>query len=278
MDYVPRSLVWATDIDVLPLDRVVERRDGYTVVRSPRNPAHYWGNLLLFDDPPAAGDGERWEALAELAFGDDPRVRHRTFGWDRSGGVEGAAHEEFARRGYDVEHNIGLVATSDAVAPHARENREVVVRSPDPEADEELWRAIVELQVDGREEGHDEADYRDFAQARMDERRRLLASGRGAWYVAVTRSGDLVGSLGIVVTNGRARYQAVDTAPAYRRRGIASRLVVEAARHAAAAHGAERFVIVADRDYHALGLYESLGFARAEHVVGVCRWPRSYEP
>ena len=34
-------------------------------------------------------------------------------------------------------------------------------------------------------------------------------------------------------------------------------------------------VIVADLGYHALGLYESLGFERREHVVGVCRWARS---
>jgi hypothetical protein len=33
-------------------------------------------------------------------------------------------------------------------------------------------------------------------------------------------------------------------------------------------------VIVADPDYHALGLYESLGFERAERVAGCCRWPR----
>ena len=67
----------------------------------------------------------------------------------------------------------------------------------------------------------------------------------------------------------------VDTAEAYRRRGVCSRLVVEAARHAAADYGAEQLVIVADADYHALGLYESLGFERTEHAVGVCLWPRS---
>jgi hypothetical protein len=37
-DLAPRSLVWATDIAVLALDRVVERRDGYLGVRSPGNP------------------------------------------------------------------------------------------------------------------------------------------------------------------------------------------------------------------------------------------------
>src|SRR5204863_5406261 len=41
---VPRSLVWATELDVLPPERLVERRGGYLVVRSPGNPRHYWGN------------------------------------------------------------------------------------------------------------------------------------------------------------------------------------------------------------------------------------------
>ncbi len=36
---VPKSLVWATDYDVLPIDHVVEPRDGYLVVRSPGNPS-----------------------------------------------------------------------------------------------------------------------------------------------------------------------------------------------------------------------------------------------
>ena len=77
------------------------------------------------------------------------------------------------------------------------------------------------------------------------------------------------------MTNGRGRFQIVATAPDFRRRGVCSRLVVEASRRAAERHGAERFVIVADANYHALGLYESLGFERREHVFGVCRWPRT---
>src|SRR5205085_6030390 len=73
----PRSIVIATDIDVLPRDRIVVRRNGYTLVRSPSNPAHHWGNLLLFDEPPDSGDAERWEELFEREFRDEPRVRHR---------------------------------------------------------------------------------------------------------------------------------------------------------------------------------------------------------
>ena len=62
-DTVPRSLVWATHLDVLPPDRAIARHDGFLAVRSPSNPTHYWGNLLLFDDPPHAGDRTRWEEL-----------------------------------------------------------------------------------------------------------------------------------------------------------------------------------------------------------------------
>lgn len=273
---VPRSLVWATDIDTLPLDRVVERRDGYLAVSSPSNPQHYWGTLLLFDEPPGPGDGPRWEALFDESFGGDPRVRHRTFAWDRVDGVVGAAREELVARGYALEESVGLVAEAGDVQQHARENREVSVRALDPAegADEELWGAVVELQVASRDEVHEEEPHRAFCRARQADLRVLFRAGRGAWYVAVDPAeGEVAGSLGIVVTGGRGRYQAVDTALAHRRRGICSRLVVQAARHATESFGAERFVIVADPGYHALGLYESLGFERRERVAGVSRWP-----
>jgi ribosomal protein S18 acetylase RimI-like enzyme len=88
-----------------------------------------------------------------------------------------------------------------------------------------------------------------------------------------TRAGAVVGSCGVVVTDDRGRFQAVDTAQAYRRRGICSRLVVDAAADAVARFGARRLVICADPNYHALGIYESLGFRRIERVAGVYRAP-----
>lgn len=36
-----------------------------------------------------------------------------------------------------------------------------------------------------------------------------------------------------------------------------------------------RFVIEADPGYHVTGLYESLGFERAEVVGGTCVWQRA---
>ena len=164
---VPRSLVWATGLDVLPLNRVVERRSGFLLIRSPSNPTHYWGNFLLFDREPVAGDARRWEALFDEAFGDDPRVitaRSRGTGPD---GVVGAAADEFVPRGYDLQESVGLRADPHQLVPHPRENREVIVQALDSAigADEPLWDAVVELQVAGREAGHEENAYRSFSRA-----------------------------------------------------------------------------------------------------------------
>jgi len=271
---VPRSLVWATDLDVLPLDHVVERRDGFVVVRSPSNPRHFWGNLLLFDDPPDAGAAARWEQLFDGEFADEPLVHHRTFAWDRVDGAVGDGLAEFADRGYELEETVGLLATPQQIRAHPRESRAVEVRALEPAdgVDEELWQQVLELQVADRGERHEEAPYRVFGRARLADLRALFRAGRGAWYVAL--DGNLVvGSCGVVVTGKRGRFQTVGTAAAQRRRGICSRLVVEAAHHAAEHHGARKLVIAADPDYHALGLYESLGFRRAERVCGVCRQP-----
>jgi ribosomal protein S18 acetylase RimI-like enzyme len=115
-----------------------------------------------------------------------------------------------------------------------------------------------------------------YLRRRLHDQRALFQTGRGGWYVARDPvTGEVVGSLGIVVTGGRARFQSVDTAPAHQRRGICSRLVVEAARDAAERWSVRQFVIAAAAEYHALGLYESLGFQARERVAGVCRRPPS---
>jgi GNAT superfamily N-acetyltransferase len=75
------------------------------------------------------------------------------------------------------------------------------------------------------------------------------------------------------VDEERARYQAVDTAADHRRQGVCSRLLVDAARTIAERHGCRRFVIGADPHYHALGLYESLGFRPVERVAGAYLQP-----
>jgi GNAT superfamily N-acetyltransferase len=266
----PRSLVLATLIDVLPEDRVVRREADHLVVRSPSNPGHWEGNLLAFDDAPTAGDGERWEAAFDAAFSDEPAVRHRTFYWDRTDGEEGAAADELGARGYRLERDVGLIASPAELVAHPRANQEVEIRrlEPAPGGDESLWEGAIAVALENNaEDPLPDPDYERFVRARQAERRAVFSAGRGAWYVAVDPAdGAVVAGCGVIATGPRGRFQAVDTIPTHRRRGIARRLVYEAAGDAATRFALQRLVIVADADYHARTIYESLGFRPRERV------------
>ncbi|MFN8224223.1 MAG: GNAT family N-acetyltransferase [Gaiellales bacterium] len=270
-----RSLGLRTDLAVLGRSAEIEARDGYLVVRSPRNPRFHWGNLLVFPAAPQPGDGSRWETLFESEFAASPAVTHRTFTWDTvDADSVGAARSEFVSRGYTLEDTIVLTAPVSRIEATARANREVQViplATGDP-SHEAFWDAVVEIQVAGREPRFDEAGHRAFSVARQRDLRQLFAAGNGTWYVAVDPTSErVVASCGIVARDGLGRYQSVDTIESYRRRGIASRLVAEAARHAAETFAVRELVILAETHYHALPLYESLGFEPTEHLYGVSR-------
>jgi ribosomal protein S18 acetylase RimI-like enzyme len=266
----PSSLVLNTLIDVLPGDRLVSREGDHLVVRSPSNPGHWEGNMLLFDDAPAPGDCERWEAAFDAAFADEPLIRHRTFYWDRADGEEGAAVTELGEHGYRLERDVGLIAAPREITAHPGANREVEIRAldPAPGRDEPLWEGSIAVALANNAEAPSpDVDFEPFVRARQQERRAVFAAGRGAWYVALDPGdGAVAACCGVIATGPRGRFQAVDTAPTHRRRGIARRLVHDVARDGAARFGLSRLVIVADADYHALGIYESLGFQRRERL------------
>jgi ribosomal protein S18 acetylase RimI-like enzyme len=267
------SLVWATDVDVLAPDHTLERRDGYWVVQSPGNPTFWWGNLLLFDEAPSLGDGERWPELFAQEFVARPEVTHCTLGWDRVDGEAGLAEHELVARGFELEWTSGLIAKPEQIQEHPTANGEAEVRTLDPDSDEHLWEAVIEVQMAGAREEFRGSEYHlNFTRARQRELREIFSAGRGSWYVALL-DGVVAGSLGIVVTDTRARFQTVDTVERFRRRGLARRLVYEAARDACSRHAIDHFVIAADPDYHAIGIYEGLGFERVELVVGAMRKP-----
>jgi ribosomal protein S18 acetylase RimI-like enzyme len=275
----PRSLIWATDIDVLPADRVVERRDppggpGHLVVGSPSNPGHYWGNFLVFDEPPRLGDAERWEAAFTAAFPDAP---HRTFCWDGTDGDEGAARTEFVKHGYRIMSNGGLIAHPEEIVRHPRANREVEIRRLDdaPGSDTALWEQSLALDITVNDhEPEPIAAFEPFARRRQRDLRALFSAGHGGWYVALDpERGAVVGACGVVTTGSRGRFQSVATHPDHERRGICRRLVAEAGLDAAERHDLRDLVIVADTEGRAHRIYESLGFRARERAAGVWRLP-----
>ena len=260
-----RSLAWRTDLIFPSFDGEIVDRGRYLVIRTPSNPTFYWGNFLLFDRPPAAGDEERWPRLFAKEIGAPPLVRHQTFGWDSPEGDPGAA-QDFVTRGFRLIHSSVLTAATVTPPPHFAS--QIVVRPLETDDD---WRQATENQILSREAGHDEAGYRVFKLAEMRRYRKMALARRGAWFGAFL-GGTLVADLGIYHLSKLGRFQLVETHPEHRRQGYAGTLVYQAARHALGQMGVETLVLVADADSPAERLYCSVGFLPVEREVGLERW------
>ncbi|PWJ51136.1 Ribosomal protein S18 acetylase RimI [Quadrisphaera granulorum] len=245
------SLGHRTDLVVLRLTGSdITEHGPLTLVRTPSNPTYRWGNFVLVDD---SDDGADWfEALGlfRSAFPGETTVR---FGIAPSPPM-------IVLPGYiarlDLEGDVALV--SDA-APSAPVPDGMTVRALEDDGD---WAAAFELQrVNNGYE--DDADV-DFLTQQLAAYRGAVERGSGRWFGAFVGEA-LVGGLGVFSDGGPdARYQSVDTHPDWRRRGVASAMLAAAGRWALDALGAQRLVIVAERDSAAMRLYERLGFSEVD--------------
>lgn len=258
------SLVYGTAQIFHRADGEVVDRGDYLCIRTPENPTFYWGNYLLFSAPPKAGDLAHWEAQFQADIeAKHPQSCHRAFGWL---GPKGET-AQFIDAGYALSEAVALACQQPQLPPHA--NRLVEVRPIASEAD---WADAIALQVLCRDALHTEADYYLFKLAQFASYRRMVEAGIGYRYGAWLE-GRLVAELGIFHGEGGiARYQNVCTHPAWRRQGIAGRLVYQAGKHALATFDARKLVIVAEEE-GPQRLYRSIGFVPEDMAYGVDKAP-----
>jgi GNAT superfamily N-acetyltransferase len=260
-----KSLAYRTDLLFPAFDGEIVDRGEYLVIRTPANPRFYWGNFLLFRDPPRAGDERRWPELFAQEIGAPPAFVHQTFGWDSTAGEEGASRA-FLAAGFRLSRCSVLTAGDIHFPP--RHSRDVVVRTL---ATDEDWRQALELQVETREPEHGESTHREFRRRMIARYRAMIHAGLGAWFGAFL-DGLLVADLGIFHDRAVGRYQSVATRADYRRRGIAGTLVGESGRVALDQFGLRRLAIVAEAGSAAARLYEACGFRQTEFQMGLERW------
>ena len=250
-----RSLGFATDLMIRRLaDSEIADRGDYLVVRTPQNPTFYWGNFTLVSPSVPA---DEWLGLFTREF---PDAGHVAIGVD---GTDGSWHDAspMLESGFELEVSTVLTSAGPLGGP-ATDHLCRPLRSDDD------WEQAAELRLAlGEEQGRLNDGYRTFLARRLVEVRALDRAGHAVHFGAFV-DGHLRSWLGLM-TDGRgtARYQAVETHPEFRRRGLAGALVEAAGLHGLTKMGASRLVIVADPQGPAVNLYRSLGLRDAEHQV-----------
>ena len=263
-----RSLGYRTDLIFPRFDGQILDRGTYLVIRTPANPTYYWGNFLLFADPPGQGDLQRWKVLFAREIGLPPQVGHYAFGWDTVGGETGLV-QPFLDEGFNLSQSH--VLTARQVNPPPKYNRQVAIR---PLAEDWEWQQAGRNQVLCRQAGHSEAEYQSFKRDQMQRFRRMTVAGLGHWFGAFLE-GQLVADLGVFTDGPVGRFQDVGTHPDYRRRGICGALVHQASLYAFEKMYVQTLVMVADEHYFAAKIYESVGFQPREHQVGLDWWNKA---
>jgi RimJ/RimL family protein N-acetyltransferase len=261
-----KSLGYRTDLIFPTFDGQVIDRGNYLVIRTPTNPTFYWGNFLLFSQPPREGDIVVWRDLFAFEIGTLPDTEHQVFAWDSPEGEEGVI-QPFLEMRFRLDRSV--VLTSSAPSVPAKPSSLVSIRPLKSESD---WDQAVENQVACREPEFEESEYREFQKKQMARYRKMAASGHGDWYGAFIEH-KLVADLGLYHHEGIGRFQSVETNPDFRRRGIAGTMIVEASRQAKEQYNLHTLVIVADQDSSPARLYASLGFELTEKQVGLEWWP-----
>ena len=255
----PRSLALTTELGLYATRGTITDRGDYLVVETPDDPGYYYGNLLVLPAAPQVGEVAYWTRRFHDEL-DKPEIRHVTLWWDGITGDAGA-RTELEAAGFTIETNHVMVAdAAQVIAPAPA----LPIR--------ELSPADVLDSVDlgwATGDRHDET-YREFLHRRARWHARLVERGLARFWGAHER-GELVASLGLVTLGNLARYQDVQTAVAYRRRGLAAALLAMAANHAT--DGVERVVIIAAPESEAERVYGRVGFRTIERSTSACLRP-----
>jgi ribosomal protein S18 acetylase RimI-like enzyme len=259
------SLGNRTDLALLQLGGTeVEDRGDHLVVRSPHNPAFWWGNFLLLAQVPPAADTDR---TLERFAAEFPEARHVALAFD---GVDGHVEDlaAFIERGLHGEASTVMTAT--VVHEPPRPNHQATYRKL---ASDDDWAQSVDLRMACNDEAEKGASHLEFTTRRAATNRGLTEAGHGAWFGAFV-DGRLLSQMGLVAASpGLARFQSVETHPDARGRGLAGTLVHRVSRYGFGELGAATLVMVADPDYSAIRLYRSVGFADTESQLQAERPP-----
>lgn len=236
-------------------------------IHTPRNPAYWDGNKLVFPEPPKLGDFPKWMARFDQEFA-DPKVRHYSFQWLSDHKIDKPALAAFTDAGFRADDILVLTAQSVQTtkpAPDGIEYRQILTDAE--------WNAVIDAQTEQGFPDIPKDQYRVFKEATFADYRNMSEQGLGHWWGAFKGS-ELVADLGLFFGEGLGRFQSVETSPKHQRQGICRAFICHVSNWAFDKHPNVTLMLHADAGEIAEGIYRSVGYKVVEKLEGVVRPPQ----
>lgn len=256
-----QSLAIRSDLMVDRARQTLEDHGSYAVLRTPEQPDYWFGNCVIlkaYDPDLPAGI-----AIHRQHFPDTPHVCVQ---WDVPNLAITSEMRAMEAEGWQLSDTDTLVLAQPLIRHTPPPGFELRQLTPDDWPDLTTLQIAVGLET----EDYDPKLYTNFVKARMKRHLSALHEGRCAWFGAF--DGDvLAADMGIYVDEGIARWQSVETRPAYRRQGLCRAIVGRCYDWAMARDPQATPVIVADRNEAPGRTYRACGFTPLETMLALCK-------
>lgn len=254
-----KSLGYQIDLAFPGFTGEIIDRGEYLVIRTPNNPSYYWGNYILFSNPPGPDDFDRWREIFHQEIGHNPAINHEAFGWDDPSGALGHI-EPFQNAGYNL-NQYSIMTTTQVTRP-THFNPHVTVKPIETDSE---WQLAAQCVA-----SHDKptTQVNDRIQKMMTTWQALAKNQKALWFGAYL-NGEFAGGLGIYKVENTGVVDEVVTHPNFRRQGVGRTLVYQAAQHAREHLNLQKLLLAADNNSDPKRMYEQIGFKTVEHQVGL---------
>ena len=254
-----KSLSYSTLLHQLSYSSSVIDKGQYIVVSTPDLPQYFWGNFLMFPNPPEEGDLDNWEHIFNTEFSESD-CTHKAFAWDSLAGEAGQI-EAFEEAGYYFEYD-DIMKSNSATRP-INYNHDIVIK---PLESDEDWKKRADLNL----ACSDVLNLNQLMDLGVHYRTDTLEL-RGLFLGAFIDS-SLVGEMALF--RGGQDYgliSMVKTDPNYRKLGICRTLLFNIMMIGKQLFPFKEFVLVADQNSSAGSIYRSVGFEVVEQGASLIK-------
>lgn len=253
------NLGFFTDFKLLGSDAKVTEYVDYYLVETPTNPTFIDGNCMVLKSPDLLLDKDKLEKLFKCHFSEATNQHHVGFRLMHIPSDEILA-PYLQNDQYQIDNLAVMTYDKEAVeAKTVLQEERDHIRPFSSDLDWEQW---TQHEIRERPTVFSEASFKAYLLNRRNVYKTMITQEMGNFY-GVFRDGKLLAAAGLYIFDKIGRFQQVRTIESARRQGLCKRLIQHI--YTVNMLQMEEAVIVADEDYHALKIYEGLGFRTREN-------------